>query len=379
MPATAPRMQIPFFGLARQFDRHRTEFLAIIERVLASGQALQGADVGKFEESLAQVCRRRYAVALGSCTDALAFALLAAGVGPGDEVLITGTSFIASVSPILRIGARPRFVDIELDHYLMDLGTAEGLVTPQTKAVLAVHLYGQTLPMAAWEDFASRHGLALIEDAAQALGARDGARPAGSMGRVSCISFDPTKVIASFSSAGALLTDDAEIARKARMLRYHGRDPETRQYEMLGFNSQLATEMAATLAFKLGRLAEWEAERARVANHYLQALAGLPQLVLPRIRPGSTHNWHKFVLRAERRDALALALKEVGIQTMVHYSRALPDEPLIKSLNLDPAAVRIPNARRHATEALSLPVFAEMTDAEAAYVATEVRKFYESS
>ena len=378
MASNPSPLEVPFFGLARQFERYRDEFMAITERSLASGQVLQGPEVDQFETSLARICGRAHAVAVGSCTDALAFALIAAGVGPGDEVLITGTSFVASVSPILRVGAVPRFVDIELAYYLMDLGVAERLVTPKTKAIIAVHLYGQTLPMASWEAFASAHKLTLIEDAAQALGAKDNGRPAGSMGQVSCISFDPTKVIASFGSAGALLTDDPASDRKARMLRYHGRDPKTRTYETLGFNSQLASSMAGMLAFKLEHLAEWENARDRIARRYLGELAGLPQLVLPAIRPGSTHNWHKFVLRAERRDALAKYLKEAGIQTMVHYARALTDEPLIKALGLSAEATHVPHCLRHAHEALSLPVFAEMTDAEATHVASSVRRFYET-
>lgn len=377
MQAASAPVEIPFFGLARQFARYRPEFLAITDRVLSSGQALQGPDVGKFEKSLASICGRREAVALGSCTDALAFALLACCVGPGDEVLVTGLSFIASVTPILRAGATPRFVDIDPEFFLMDEASAARLVGPRTKAILAVHLYGQTLPMAAWESFAQRHGLHLIEDTAQALGANDAGRPAGSMGRVSCVSFDPTKVIPSFSSAGALLTDDPAVARHARMLRYHGRDPETRAFDLLGFNSQLATEMAAMLDFKLAHLVQWQAERTRIAEIYLHELASVTQLILPKIRTGSTHNWHKFVLRAERRDALAAALKTAGVQTMVHYARALPDEPLIARLGLPPEATAVPVARQLTSQALSLPVIAELTEAEALHVVSTIRKFYD--
>lgn len=377
MSASAtPSRSVPFFGLARQYQRYRTEFLAITDRVLSSGQVLQGPDVANFERSLAAACGRKHGVALSSCTDALAFALLACGVGPGDEVLVTGLSFIASASPILRVGARPRFVDIDPDYFLMDPAAAERLVTSRTKAIVAVHLYGQTLPMAAWEEFARKHGLSLIEDAAQALGARDGQRAAGGMGRVSCISFDPTKVIASFSSAGGLVTDDPEILRKAQMLRYHGRDPATRSFDQLGYNSQLATEMAGMLDFKLSKLAEWQQARTAVAEIYLKALAGIPGVTLPRIRPGSTHNWHKFVLRVKNRDALAAALKDRGIQTMVHYARALPDEPLMQALGLPEAATAVPTARRLISEVVSLPVYPEMSFEEASYVAAEVHNFY---
>jgi dTDP-4-amino-4,6-dideoxygalactose transaminase len=376
MTPRLPKREVPFFGLNRQFAQHREAFLGIAERVLSSGQVLQGPDIAAFERSLATACGRRQAVALGSCTDALGFALLACGVGPGDEVLVTGMSFIASVSAVLRVGATPRFVDIDPEYWQMDLQRAEKIVTPRTKAIVAVHLYGQALPIAAWEQFAERQGCALIEDAAQALGAQDGSRPAGSMGKVSCVSFDPTKVIAAFGSAGALLTDDPLVARHARMLRYHGRDPETRAYEILGFNSQLSSETAAMLDFKLSKMEEWQRQRTRIAEIYLGALAGLPGVMLPRVRPGGSHNWHKFVLRVEDRGRLAAALKAAGVQTMVHYARSLADEPLIARLQLPSQALELPEARRHAAEALSLPIFPELRLEEANYVVEVIREFY---
>jgi len=369
-------MKVPFFGLDRQYLRYREQFLQITDRVLSTGQVLQGADVEALEGRLAAVCGRRHVVALGSCTDALAFALKACGVRPGDEVLITAMSFVASASPILRIGAVPRFVDVEPDYYMMDLSRLRTLVTPRTRALIAVHLYGQTLPMSELEAFAEQHRLELIEDAAQALGARDGARPAGSMGRASCISFDPTKVIGSFSSAGAVATDDEQVARSVRMYRYHGRDPETRQYEVLGYNSQLATEMAAMLHFKLEHLEQWEEERGRVARIYEQRLASLPQLTLPRVRNGSTHNWHKFVVRTAARDALAVGLRDKGVQTNVHYPRPIPDEHVIKALQLAPDAVDIPVARQLAREILSLPIYPDLKTEEAEYVAEQIRTFF---
>ena len=371
-------MQVPFFGLDRQYHQYRAEFLEITERVLATGQVLQGKDVIVLEKSLSQICGRQDAVALGSCTDALAFALLAAGIGPGDEVLITSFSFFASVSPILRLGAVPRFVDIETDYCMMDLSQLDGLVTEKTKAILAVHIYGQTMPMTTVEDFANRHNLLLIEDAAQALGSCDNGRPAGSMGKISCISFDPTKVIGSFSSAGALLSDDPQICKTARALRYHGRNPQNRRYEVLGFNSQLSTEMAGHLNFKLSKLDEWIRGRERVAQTYYEGLSRLEQITMPKIRPGSDHNWHKFVLRVEdgRRDELAQFLNEHGIKTMLHYPSPMCDEPVVQALNLPEEAVNVPTARRMAESVLSLPIFPELTGVEAEYVVEWIKAFY---
>jgi len=369
-------MDIPFFGLDRQYKRYKEDFMDIADKVWSSGQVLQGQAVSDMEKTLGQLCNRKYAVAMGSCTDALAFALMAAEVKPGDEVLITSFSFFASTSPILRVGAIPRYIDIEPDYYMMNPSLLDGLVTRSTKAILAVHIFGQTLPMDEIEAFAHRHNLVLIEDAAQALGSRDGKRRAGSMGLVSCLSFDPTKVIGSFSSAGALVTDDAHVAEMAQSLRYHGRNPATRRYELLGFNSQLSTEMAAMLDFKLARLDSWIKERDHIAQVYLNGLSAISQVSLPKTRPGSSHNWHKFVIRAANRDQLAQHLKNQGIETMIHYPKALCDEPLVQELKLAPEAVNVPQARETALNVISLPIYPELNEDEAGYVVDQIGRFY---
>lgn len=371
-------MNIPFFGLDRQYKRYREDFIDIADKIYSTGKVLQGQAVTDMEKTLCELCNRKYAVALGSGTDALAFALTAAGIGPGDEVLITSFSFFASVSPILRVGATPRFVDIEPDYYMMNPRLLDGLVTKATKAILAVHLYGQTLPIDQIEGVARRHKLVLIEDAAQALGSKDGNRSAGNMGGISCLSFDPTKVIGSFSSAGALVTDDSRVCEMVQALRYHGRNPTSRRYEILGFNSQLSTEMAAMLDFKLARLEEWIEERDHIAQIYLSGLAAVSQVDLPKLRPGSAHNWHKFVLRAEDRDRLAQHLKDRGIETMIHYPKALCDEPLIQELNLPPEAMNVPVARKAALNVISLPIYPELTEAEASYVVGSIKGFYDA-
>lgn len=375
MGAVTETLQVPFFGLDRQYARYRQEFLAIADRVLSSGLVLQGKEVAEFEASVAAAVGRRHVVAVGSCTDALAFALLACGVQPGDEVIVTAFSFFASASPILRVGAIPRFADIDPATFMMDLARLDALVTPRTRAILAVHIFGQTLPMDRVEAFAAHHGIALVEDAAQALGARDGSRPAGSMGRASCFSFDPTKVIGAFGSGGALGTDDADIAAHARALRYHGRDPASRQFARVGFNSQLSSEAAAMLAFKMAHLEEWQAERARIADLYRRGLDGLAGLTMPATRPGSTHNWHKFVVRARERDALAQHLAKRGVATMVHYSRLMCEEPAVTGLG--GATPNLPAARDAVDHVLSLPIYPDMTEAEAAAVIDGVRSFYD--
>ena len=234
-------INVPFYGLDREFARYQQDYRAIIERVLATGRVLQGPDVRRFEENLAKRCGRGFAVTTGSCTDALAFALLANGIGPGDHVVVTAFSFIASASPILRVGAVPKFVDIEPNYFMSAPAQIDAAVDERTKAIIAVPLFGQTMAMTAVEAVARKHGILLIEDAAQAFGARDGDRHAGNMGQVSCVSFDPTKVLASFGSGGAFLTDNQDIADKAHRLRYHGRDNKTRLIEGLGYNCRIST------------------------------------------------------------------------------------------------------------------------------------------
>lgn len=369
-------MKVPFFGLDRQYQRYKQEFLGIADRIWSSGKVLQGPDVAALESTTRAICKREHAIAVGSCTDALAFALEANGVGEGDEVLVTAFSFFASVSQIVRVGAVPVFVDIDPDYYLMRLDHAETLVTPRTKAIIAVHIFGQTLPMAEVEGFAKRHKLLLIEDTAQSLGSLDGSRPAGSMGQVSCMSFDPTKVIGSFSSAGMLLTDDAAMAERVRMMRYHGRSLKSKDFEILGYNSQLASDMAAMLDFKMARLAEWEKERAAIAKLYIEGLEDLGQIVLPKVRQGSTHNWHKFVLQAKNRDQLAEHLKSHGIETLVHYGKALSDEKCILSLNLPVQYREVPVARQAASSVISLPVFPDLREEEVKWVVEKIKEFF---
>lgn len=367
---------IPFFALDRQYLRYRESFRAINDQVLRHGQVLQGPEVSEFEGKLCRLVGRRHAVAVGSCTDALAFSLMASGIGSGDEVLVTSLSFIASVTAILRVGATPRFVDVDPSSGLMDLDSLEKQVTPASRALLAVHLYGRTLPIEWLEGFASRHQLLLLEDAAQALGTFSETRPAGSMGLASCLSFDPTKVVGSFGSGGAVLTDDPVLADTLRMLRYHGRDPVSRSFVRLGYNSQLSSEMAAMLSFKLDQLPTWMEERGAIAHLYLEGLVDLPEVALPPPILAKTHNWHKFVLRTPRRDALAAFLKGRGIQTQIHYPCPLNEEPVVLQ-HLPPEAVTImPGARQLARTALSLPIYPELTPEEALHVVQVIQEFF---
>lgn len=368
------RLNIPFFALDRQFAENKKEFLKKISTVLSTGQVLQGPSVSQLENKIAHYCNRKYAIAVGSCTDALAFALVSAGVKPGDEVLVTSFSFIASVSPILRVGAVPVFIDIESDYYMMDLNDAKKKITPKTKFLIAVHLFGQCLNMDEVEKFASECNLTIIEDAAQSLGSFFNKRSAGNLGLISCISFDPTKVLGSFGSGGMVLTDSKEIADDIKKLRYHGKDTATGDFLRLGYNSQLSSEHSALLSYKLDLLPKWIEKRNLIAKRYIDELGNTEGIFCPRIRYNSAHNWHKFVIRYKNRDVLRKYLLDCGIQTMIHYPKPLSDIPYISEYV--GKSYEVQTARTISSEVLSLPIYPELTKDEIDYTIKIVKKFF---
>jgi dTDP-4-amino-4,6-dideoxygalactose transaminase len=356
---SAPPGAIPFFAAAREYAAHGQDWIELIAGVLAGGQTLQGPAVEAFETALGAAVGRAHAVAVGSGTDALFFALRALGIGEGDEVLVPAFSFIASASCVLRAGARPVFVDIDED-YLIDLDRARTLAGPPTRAIIAVDLFGQMVEPRALEAFAAAAGIVVIEDAAQALGAESAGRRAGSVGVVSCVSFDPTKPLAAPGSGGALLCDDDALAARARALRWHGRGADGRHHE-LGYNSQLPETAAAVLGWKLGQEPAWCARRRQIAASYDAALSGTA-LEQPRRDEGLRHAFSKYVLRCRARDELRAALHAAGVPTRVHYPRPLHHEPLFAS------QVSRPVAERASAEVLSLPIHAFLHDDEVAQV-----------
>ena len=362
--------QIPFFGVAREFAAHGHAIMERIEAVLSSGQVLQGGQIPELESRLAALAQRKYAVAAGSATDALYFALTASGVQPGDEVLVTDFSFIASASCIVRLGGVPVFVDVD-DTYNIDLEKAALRVTPRTRAMIFVHLYGQMGDPAKVEAFAERHGLILIEDAAQAIGASAGGRPAGSLGKASCFSFDPTKPISAPGSGGALLTDDLDVASQVRRLRYHG-SAEDKSFVLIGYNSQMPSLTAAVLDYKLDHAQEWLARRREIARYYIDRLSDL-DLTMPIEQPDTTHIYHKFVMRSPRRDELRSFLIEHQVQAVVHYSRPLHRQPCFAQFECDDALY--PRSLGFSQTVLSLPIHPFLSDAEIETVVSTIRSF----
>ncbi|MGH2683195.1 MAG: DegT/DnrJ/EryC1/StrS family aminotransferase [Actinomycetota bacterium] len=362
--------EIPFYDAEREYVQLRHEVLPAIDEVLASGPVLQGQAVVELEREVAGLAGRRHGIAVNSCTDALYFALLALGLGPDDEVLVTDFSFVASASCILRCGATPLFVDIHPATFNMDLEVAERLVTSRTRAVISVHLFGQMSDPAAAEAFAQQHDLVVIEDAAQALGASFAGRPAGSVGQASCLSFDPFKTISAPGSGGMVLTDEDEVAERVRLLRYHGRTAD-RTVESLGFNSQMSTLVAAVLGIKLRHNAEWIRRRRKIAGRYSEALQGSDHLTVPAVLPDAEHVFQKYVVATPHRDALRDHLAGWGVETMVQYPAPLHRHRVFASGK----PVRAPNAEDAATRVLSLPVHAFLSDDEVEAVAEAVLAF----
>jgi dTDP-4-amino-4,6-dideoxygalactose transaminase len=346
---------------------------AAVLDALDSGQLVQGPRVEAFERAFAAYCGVGHAVAVNSGTAALHLALLAHGIGEGDEVIVPAFSFAATANAALSAGARPLFVDVREDDFGINADEMEGAITPRTRAVIAVHLYGQMCDVAAVAATCERHGIVLIEDAAQAVGASFGDRCAGSWG-TGCFSFYATKNLQT-GEGGMITTNDASVAGRARMLRSQG---EVERYvtEALGYNFRM-TELAAALgSTQLAKLDQRTARRRANAARLSGLLAANREIVVPRELPGRGHVWHQYVLRVrggrEPRDALQSALRERGIESAVHYPKPIPAHPLYRRLGYGDCAA--PVAERLSGEVLSIPVHPALSDADVDAVAGAVNE-----
>lgn len=360
---------IPQIDLTRQHEALRAELLEAASRVLASSWFILGPEGRALETELAAFCEARHGIGVNSGTDALLFSLKAVGVRPGDEVITAAFSFVASGSTIALCGATPVFVDVDPVTLTLDPALVERAVTARTRAVMPVHLYGHVAPMDAIVTLARARGLAVVADAAQAVGATYDGRGVGAWGDAVCLSFYPTKNLGACGDGGMVLTAREDVAERVRRLRDHG---ALRKYEHLelGHSSRLDELQAAFLRVKLGHLPAWNEARRRLAHRYRALLDGLP-LALPEERPPARHIYHQFTIRSPQRDALAKRLADQGVGTAVHYPSILPAQPLFGARGTDEA---FPVATRAAREVLSLPCFPELTDQEVGAVAAAVRK-----
>jgi len=361
---------IPFFGAGRE-NEELSDILSVeIARVMATNQILNGPDVHEFEARIAQISNRKHCVAVGSATDALFFAMNAHGIGPGDDVLVPAYSFAASASAILRTGASPVFADIASPQFALNLEDATRRVTPATKAILWVGLFGGYVDPGPIKAFANNHDLILIEDAAQSFGTEWKGTHAGSLGETSIFSFDRNKVLGAPGTGGAMVTNDDEIAAMARSLRYHGK--QGADFAQLGFNSQMSGVTAAVLNIKLDHSKVWRNKRETIARAYDDVLADQPVTVLT-WDPECTHAYHKYIFITEDRDAWKAHLKAAGISTRVHYETPLHREPVFQ--NYAENRLPCPVSDQLSKTALSLPIYAQITDDELDRITTALRGF----
>jgi dTDP-4-amino-4,6-dideoxygalactose transaminase len=365
-------MKVKPIDLVRQYGTIGGEVRSAVEEVLSSQQFILGSKVAGLEAAIAAYCGVRHAVGVASGSDALLISLMALGIGPGDEVATTPYSFFSTVSSITRLGARPVFVDIDPRSFNIDPDLVRGALGAKTRAVVVVHLFGQTCEMQGILEAADERGVPVVEDACQAIGAEHRGRRAGSMGRAGCLSFFPTKNLGGCGDGGMIVTDDDRLAAKARALRVHG--SSTRYvHETVGLNSRLDEIQAAVLSVKLPCLDGWNERRRENAAYYDRALGGLEGIAVPHVEPHNLHTYHQYVIRAADRDGLRDHLRRAGVGCEVYYPIPLHLQECFSFLGVGRGA--LPEAEGAAAESLALPVHPELTGAEREYVASRIEEF----
>jgi dTDP-4-amino-4,6-dideoxygalactose transaminase len=364
-------MNVPLVNLRKQYDPLKEEMFVRVNRILDSMQLFLGENVQGLEKEFAEFSGAAYGVGVSDGTTALHIILRAMGIGPGDEVITVSHTFIATVEAIVLAGAKPVFVDIDPDTCLMDLAQVEAKITPRTKAILPVHLYGQMVDMDALRQIAQKYGLKIVEDACQAHGAAFHDHPSGSLGDAAGFSFYFSKNLGAYGEGGFIATNDQEIYRKARMIRDHGSEKRY-QHELIGFNGRLDEIQAAFLRVKLPHLAEWNEKRREHAALYNRLLKDTP-VTTPVECPGHKHVYHLYVIRAPRRDELQAYLKSCGIGTGIHYPIPIHQQVSMRGIV---ETETLPVTEKVTKEILSLPMFAELTDEEIDYVVGAIKDFY---
>ena len=358
-------MRVPLVDLVGQYGDLRGEIVPALERVMEAGDFILGGEVTRFEEEFAAYCGARHCVGVASGTDALLLALRALGVGPGDEVVVPANTFIATALAVTHAGATPVLADVRESDFCLDPEAFEAAITPRTRAVIPVHLYGQPAPMDEILAVARRHGLKVVEDACQAHGARYRGRPAGSLGDAAAFSFYPGKNLGAYGDGGAVTTDDPAVAERLRLDRQYGQRVKY-VHDTLGMNSRLDTLQAAVLRVKLPRLDGWNGRRRALSDLYTAALEGTG-VVLPAARPEVVHARHLYVVRHPERDALLKEMGARGIGCGIHYPVPLHRQAPYLRLRTVPEGA--PVSTRLAGEILSLPLYPEMTDDTALRIA----------
>ena len=368
-------MRVPLLDLQAQYATIRDEIRPVVERVIESQQFILGPEVEAFEQEVAAYCGAKYAIGVSSGTDALLIALMAAGIGKGDEVITTPYSFIATATSISRVGAIPVFIDIDPKTYTIDPKAIADEITDATKAIMPVHLFGQCAEMKPILDLAKQQNLLVIEDAAQAIGAGQNGVKSGTMGAFGCFSFFPSKNLGGFGDGGLVTTNDEAFAQRVKELRQHGGKDKYRN-TMIGINGRLDALQAAVLRVKLTHLDAWSAARREHAEYYTQAFQGMKEAQTPITAPGNTHIYNQYVLRVERRDELQAHLNAHQIGNAIYYPIPIHLQECYDILGYQ--ETDFPAAEQAAAETIALPVYPELTRAQQDYVIETIRAFYRS-
>lgn len=366
-------MKVKFVDLSAQHKALETEIKDVFNRVLSNCSFVLGPEVEKFEKAFASYCQAAHCIAVTNGTAALQLVLQGLGVGPGDEVITVAHTFIATAEGITAAGARPVFVDIDPVSYTMDPSNLEAAITPRTKAIIPVHLYGQPADMDAINAIAAKHGIPVIEDACQAHGAKYQGRRTGSLGRAACFSFYPSKNLGACGEGGAITTDDAELAKKVRMLRDHG-SVKKYEHDFPAYNLRLEGLQGGVLAVKLPHLDGWNENRRNLAKRYNELFAG-SKIVSPKQMPYAEHVYHLYVVVVEDREGLRKTLSEQGIENGLHYPIPLHLQKAYADLGYKKGD--FPVSEHVAANHVSLPMYAELPLEHVEHVAKAVREIVE--
>lgn len=362
--------KVSFTDLGLSFFRYKDEYEEAVLRVLRSGWYILGTELASFESEFASYLGAKECVGVGCGQDSLILAIRALGIGKSDEVIVAGNTYIATVLGVTENGATPVFVDCD-KHYEIDENLIEKAITSKTKAVLVTNLYGQCCNLKEVKKICDKHGIKLVEDCAQSHGAKYDDCYSGTVGDISCFSFYPTKPLGAFGDGGAIVTNDAELAKRVRMLRNYG-SKEKYQNEITGINSRLDEIQAAVLRVGLKHLDESNAERVRIAKRYLSEIKN-PSIELPETKNGSTHVYHIFAVRCKARDELRKYLNDCGIDTQIHYPIPPHKSKCYESESF--SKVRLPMTEKIANEELSLPIYLGMPEEDIARVVDAVNSF----
>lgn len=368
-------MKIPMLDLSEQYQLIKEDVLTQLDQVMSSSQFILGSNVKKLESDVAELSNVRNGIGVANGSDAIHIALQAAGIGEGDEVITTTFTFFATGGAVARAQAKPVYVDIDPVTFNIDPVQVEKAITEKTKAIIAVHLYGQMADMIKLKEIANKHNLVLIEDAAQAIGAKQNGKSVGELGTAATYSFFPTKNLGAYGDAGMVVTNNDELAENARIIRVHGSKPKY-YHKVLGYNSRLDELQAAILNVKMTHLAQWTENRRTCASYYTEKLNGkVSQFVKTPVEMEDRHHvYHQYTLRVERRDELQEFLKEQGVASMVYYPVPLHLQPVFEYLGYKEGD--FPVAEQACKEALSLPMFPELKKEQQDYVIAKIEEFY---